>query len=659
MGPTTDEREWLAKRWEAWPTEFEFLTPSEWAEQNRYLPASVTPFPGPFSFDVAPYIREPLDCLSPESPVRELAFMKGSQLCITVGVLENAIGYLIGYVKHAPVAMVTADSDMAKLRMESYIRPMIEHSGLRSRIRSSDPNNKRKTGDTDKKMEWIGGGFLLPMGARNEGKMRSFSVQYLLDDEIDGWPDIAGKEGDPVAIVRKRVGGYEPTRKILDISTPTIQGQSKIEAQFKRGDQRYYFVRCLRCEFEQTLRFERNNPETGERTGLTWETENDRLVAASVRYLCQECSHPHTDADKTRMLSPDHGARWKPTAVPVSPDVRSYHLSALYSPPGMRSWASLVQEWLEAYDPRTGETLDYEKLQVFYNTGLGETFEIRGRGVKFEEVSPHRRSVYKYGEIPNKWAREHCGGPVLLLTCTVDVHKDNLKVAVHGWCRDRRPLLIDYHTLEGDTEQIDNPATWGALRDILNSREYTADDDRRYHMEDSLALIDSGYSTDIVYRFCQEFSEGVYPIKGVSAPPKSARVPEFSSFKTPNGLPAYGLTVDLYKDRWAAALRREWDGQGLMPIGHFSAPTDATDKQLKELTAEIKTKKLERGTKKQIGWEWRRPGNRPNELWDLLIYANGALDLLAHAYSQELELDYTNWPAFWDACENEQRYYRQ
>ncbi len=639
------QREWLAAAFGDLFSSFEPLKPSQWAETKRYLPSSVTSLPGPYSFDVAPYLREILDCLGADSSIREVAVMKGVQIGATVGVLENAIGYYADHVKSAPCMLVTADAALAQLRMESYITPMFQDSGLMSVIKSADERNPRKTGKTDKKIEWFGGGFLVPFGAQNANKLRSISIQVLLNDEVDGWPDTVGNNGDPVKLVRDRTAAYEGSRKILDISTPLIKGQSKIAAQFERGDQRRYFVRCLRCDHAQVLRWSHVDADTGVTTGMTWELEGDRLVPGSVRYLCQHCGHPHTDADKGRLLET---GEWRPTAVPISPEIRSYHLSALYSPAGMQSWAGCVQKWLEAWDPNRAGPRDLEKLQVFYNNVLGEPFELRGEKLRFEHVSPHRRAVYRFGEVPNKFAEKYCGSPIMLLTAAVDVHKDVLKFAAFGWTRDWRAFLVDYQSIEGVVEQLDNPTTWGVLRDLLEHREYVADDGTLYPIK--MTLIDSGYLTDHVYRFCEEYESGVFPVKGQAISPKSARVPEFAVFKTPNGVQAFGVTVDLYKDRLSAALRRNWDGESLQPIRHFNAPLDITDKQLRELTVEVKTEKIEKRTGKRIGFEWRRPSGAANELWDLFIYNNAALDLLAHNVSQQLELDNTNWPMFWDHC---------
>ncbi len=651
-----DDREWLARQFDALTTELEIITPSAWAEAKRYLPPSVTSMPGPYRYDVAPYLREIVDCLSIDSPVRELAVMKGVQLGLTVGVLENAIGYYIEHVKTAPLMLVTADAELAKLRMESYITPMLQLSGLDHLIKSSDEQNARKTGKTDKKIEWVGGGFLVPFGAQNANKLRSISIQVMLRDEIDGWPRVVGKDGDPIKLSADRTAAYEGSRKILDISTPLIEGSSAIKKRFLAGDQRYYYVSCLKCGFPQVLRWRRTNPKTGEITGIVWETDGGRLVPDSVRYLCENCGHEHFNDDKTRLLSPAHGAEWRPTATPAMPDVRSYHISALYSPVGMQTWAACVAKWMEAWDDAANRVKDPAQLQVFYNNVLGETYTIRGDKVRFEKVSEHRRDEYAFGEVPNALATRVCGSPVLLLTCTVDVHKENLAVCVYGWCRDRRGFLIDYWRFEGNTEQLDDPGTWVRLRELLEQKVYVADDGKKYRVQ--LTLIDARYRTDTVYSFCAEYSAGVYPIMGRDAPVKGAPTKEFSSFKTPLGRDGWIVTVDFYKDRWSRRLRNGWDGQNIQPEGHFNAPRDATDAQLKELTVETKVEVKDKDTGETVGFTWHRPSGAANELWDLLVYQAAALDMMAAEVSlKELELDQINWPTFFHLAEHEKRYF--
>src|SRR5690606_37239449 len=158
------------------------------------------------------------------------------------------------------------------------------------------------------------------------------------------------------------------------------------------------------------------------------------------------------------------------------------------------------------------------------------------------------------------------------VVCTVDVHKTNLAVGVWGWCRGTRPFLIDYQRLEGDTEQLEDEGTWGALGKLLEEKEYVADDGKRYRIE--VCLIDSGYRTVTVYRFCAQFPTNVYPVKGREDTGRAPAARHFTEFPSPLGKLAFGVTVDFYKDRWSAALRRGWDKSGgLQPETTFNAPS--------------------------------------------------------------------------------------
>jgi terminase, large subunit len=649
--PLTSDEECLARAWEGVTTRLERLKPSEWAEKHRYLPAASSPRPGPYRFKVAPYLREIVDCLGVDSPVREVSFMKGVQIGATVGVLENYVGYLIGFVRRSPAMLLTADSELSGIRFNTSIVPMIQLSGLDELVRSHDERNARKTGRTEQRVEWDGGGFMLLAGAKNPDKLRSIPIEALLRDEVDAYATNVGKDGDPMKLSADRTAAYERTRKILNISTPLIRGQSNIEACFRRGDQRRFFVRCLKCDAQQTLRWRRENRETGEITGFVWETQGDLLVPESVRYLCKECAHPHTEYDKPRLIA---NGEWQPTAVPADPHHRSYHLSALYSL--LQSWATAAAKWLEAWDPTRNQPRDNAKLQVFYNNQLGEPYRMFGASVRYDVVTGHKRDAYHYGQIPNRFAEKYCGSVVLALVCTVDVHKDNLAVSVWGWTVGRRALLVDYWRFEGETEDIHDPETWGRLATLIEDHRYVADDGKRYQV--ALTLIDSGYRADDVYQFCAQYESLVYPVKGRDMPPRSANLKEFSEFASTLGTPAFSITVDFYKARLAGSLRREWDGVGLQPEGHFNAPTDATPAQLKELTVETQREKVDPETGQSLGFAWHRPSGSANELWDCFVYASAGFDMLAWDHCvRQLEMESVNWPVFHEAAVTEKLFF--
>jgi len=637
------ETEWLCRQIAKLTTHLDIPSPSQWTERKRYLPASTTSMPGYYRFSVAPYMREIIDCMDPESPVRHVTIMKGAQVGATT-LLENTIGFYVESVKTAPMMLVTADAELAKIRLDSYIIPMLQHSGLDQLIQSHDEGNNRKTGRTAKQLEWVGGGFLIPLGAVNANKLRSVPVQVLLRDELDAWPD--GKDdGDPVKLSMDRTAAFEVSRKIFDCSTPLIKGSSKIARLFEAGDQRRYHVRCLSCSHPQELRWSRAANDNGRKSGIVWETEGGRLVPGSVRYLCEQCGHAHRNEDKPRLFS-EENAQWVPTAVPETPHHRSYHVSALYSPLGMQSWEACVQSWLEAWDDEHSRPRDLAKLQVFYNNVLGAPFEQHGQQIRFEIVSSLRRHAYRYGELPNTWAREVCGAPIQVITCAADVHDDNLAVAVFGWARGKRAFLLDYWRFPGNVQDLENRETWGRLREVIEATVYVGDDGTRRGID--LTMVDASYLTDTVHRFMDRYATGVYPIRGRETPPKSSPTKEWWSVKTPSGQVSWCCATDMYKERISAALRRSWDGISHQPEQHFNFPTDVTDKQLRELTVEVKREKIDKATGKRLGFEWHRPSGAANELFDLCVYSSAALDIAATDHCMtRCGRDQIDWDFFW------------
>lgn len=650
--------DWVIEEADALTEEIVHVTPSEYSESIRYLPASVTPLPGYLRYDVNPFMKEIIDCFDVNSPVRHVALKKGVQITWTT-LLESGILYYMGHVKTLPLMYATADKELASIRIENNFIPMLQQSGLADIIQSSDEGNQRKTGKNEKQIQFEGGGFLIPLGAQNANKLRQTSVAVLVKDEIDAWPLVIGKDGDPSKLINDRCSGYWETRKIFEGSTPLLEETSKIEKSFLLGDQRVYLVLCKKCNYPQQLRWSTTDKETGLVGGFQWDEDDGVLIKESVRYCCQKCGEPHYEYDKERLFSPNHGAHWKPTARSSDPDYRSYHLPAMYSPIGMQPWYKCVNDYREAFDVEAGKVKDIGKYQVFYNNILAEPFKTMGARVSFVSVSAHRRPVYKRGEIPNEYAKKYSGSPILFLTCTVDVHKNNLAVAVMGWTKDACCYLIDYDRYE--VEDGDDDCTelgcrvWGRLQKLIDEKEYTADDGKKYRVWTT--LIDSRYATDTVNTFSQQWVGGVYPIMGRDRPAKVQKISEFAEFKTQAGTVGYGITVDHYKDRIAPVLRREWiEDYGTQDPYHFNAPVDITDTQLKELTKETRREKLDPNN--NVSYYWHRPSGAKNELWDLLVYGHAAVEILAWALCiQHFELETIDWAMFWEYIENEKLYF--
>lgn len=630
------------------------ISPSVYNEQVRYLPGSVSSKPGYIRYDRTPWLREILDCFDVNSPVRQLNFKKGVQIGWST-LLESCTMYAMGHIKTMPIMYMTADKELADARIENNFIPMLNESGMADIVRSSDEGNSRKTGKTKHHIQFEGGGYLVPFGAQNAKKMRQYSICFMLKDELDGWPDLIGKDGDPDALSDDRCKGYEEQMKIFRGSTPLIKGSSKIQFRYEQGDQRIPIIHCKKCNFPQMIRW--NDPK--DIGGMKWDMDERMIIKESVRWCCIECGEPHFEYDKTNLFDPSHGAHWKPTAKPTSPDIRSYHLPSMYASIGMGSWYSCVESYVSGWDMASNKVSDIGKYQKFYNNILGEPFEVIGAKIKFTQVSAHRRSAYKFGQIPNTYAAQYSGSKILFMTCTVDVHKRNLAVIVMGWTKDAKSYVIDYWRFEDEREEpecgsLDSPV-WNRLQELIDEAIYTADDGSKYRL--AVTLIDSGYANDTVCQFCSQWEAGVYPILGRERTAKNQKISEFAEFKTQAGTVGYRILVDHYKDRIAPVLRREWvEDEGDQRFYHFNAPIDIKDKQLKELTVETRReKKDDRGN---TSYYWHRPGNAPNELWDLLVYGHAAVEIIAYNLCiQTFGLDTVDWSRFWQYIEEEKLFF--
>ncbi len=635
------------------------ITPSQFNENTRYLPSSVSNRPGYISYKTNPFMKEIINCFDVNNNIREVNLKKGVQVTFTT-LIESMVLYAAGHVKTLPMMYISLDNELSRLRKENNILPMLHQSDMYHIVSSSDEGNTKKTGNTATQLQFIGGSYILFIGAQVASKLRASSIAFMFKDEIDAWPKEVGNDGDPDKLSDDRCSGYWEDRKIFRGSTPLIKGHSRIEEHFLNGDQRQYMVFCKSCNFEQFLRWSTLDKDTGLVGGMKWEQEQGTLILESVCYCCSNCGHKHFEYDKPDLFSESNGAYWKPFSKSVYPGVRSYHLPALYSPIDMQPWHKLVYDYLQAYNVKENRVRSITKLKTFYNNVLAEPFEIVGSKIRFVSVSGHRRAVYRMGEIPNEYALEYSGSIILFLTCQVDVHKDKLFVCVDGWTRGSRCYVIDYFKYEVEKDDYDctelSSKVWGKLRDFINNKVYESDDGKKYHI--TFTLIDSAFSNNTVITFCNDFDNAsVFPLLGKASPSKKQKILEFSKFKTRVGTEGWTITVDYYKDRLAPVMRRDWHEQnGVQDTYHFNCPIDISDKQLEELTTE--SRKEKKINSNDSIWYWHRPGNAPNELWDLSIYGYCAVEIMAYKICIEhFELENIVWSDFWDYIEESKAYY--
>jgi phage terminase large subunit GpA-like protein len=565
------------------------LTVSQWADAHRKLSSRASAEPGQYRTARTPYLREIMDALSPNHPAQRVTFMKAAQ----VGATEAGNNWIGFVIHHAPGPMlaVLPTLEMAKRTSRGRIDPLIEDSpALKEQV---SPARSRDAGNSMLSKEFPGG-ILVLTGANSATGLRSMPARYVFLDEVDAYPASADEEGDPVTLAEARTTTFAHRRKVFMVSTPTIRGLSRIEREFEASDQRRYFVPCPHCNHRQWLRFER----------LRWAKEQPETAA----YVCTVCERPIAEHHKTDMLA---RGEWRATAASKDPHAIGFHLSALYSPIGWKSWEQIARDWLAAQGSD-------EMLRAARNTLLGETWTESGEAPEWQRLADRRRSFP--AQIP-------AGG--LFLTAGADVQKDRIEVDIWAWGRGLESWLVDHIVIPGGP---DNPACWDQLTALLGQ---TWAHEKGANMTLAKLAIDTGYESAAVYAWSRKQGIAqVAPVKGVEGFNRATPVsgPTFvdatvNGRKLKRGARLWTVATATFKAETYRYLRieRPSEPDAPAPAGTIHLPDWADSEWLKQLVAEqLVTVRNKRGYAHQ---EWQKMRER-NEALDTRIYARAAAWIL-------------------------------
>jgi phage terminase large subunit GpA-like protein len=557
------------------------LLVSEWADEFRVLSKTSSSEPGRWRTNRTPYLKEIMDCLSPYSNYEKVVFMKGAQ----IGGTEcgnNWIGYVIDKAP-GPMLVVQPTVEMGKRWSKGRLAPLIEDSpNLRGKIK--DPRS-RDSGNTVQSKEFPGG-VIVVTGANSAVGLRSMPVRYLFLDEIDAYPGDVDGEGDPVSLAIQRTSTFT-RRKILLVSTPTIQGLSRIEQEFEGSDKRYFHVPCPFCGHYQKLIWAQ----------IKWNTE-----PMKAHYECENCHKHIQNHHKTEILEK---GKW--IAENPGSRIAGFHLSSLYSPVGWFSWSQAAQSFLNAKD-------NEQLLKVWINTTLGETWVDKGEAPDWERLF-ERRENYRIGVIPH-------GG--LVLTAGVDIQKDRIEVEIVAWGSDKQSWSVDYKIIDdGRSAARDTVKSevWNELDKILNY-EFESEDGQFRKI--SMMAIDAGYATQEVYNWVRSKpSTQVMAIKGTSKAivplgnPTKVDINQKGA-KIKRGVKLWPVGVSLLKSEFYNTLKLQREKEEF-PADYAHFPM-YTPEYFKQLTAEQLVTRIHKGYPKS---EWQKMRER-NEALDCRIYARAA-----------------------------------
>lgn len=562
------------------------LKPSEWAESHVKIPVG-NAVPGFIRFDNAPYQREPLDMLVNPDCYR-ITMMWAAQ----VGKTQLALcgqGYHIAMRPVSQMMMQPSQTDL-QVWMNTKFSPMVEATPS---IRERMAKPRGRDGVNNSNMKSYPGGFLMFAWSGSPKTMRGRSAPVIVADEVDGYE--ASEEGHPVSLLWQRAATFGDQRKLVEISTPTVKGQSYIEKAFEAGDQRRFHVPCPDCGEHQVLAW-------GQVTWHGKDEADEMQTPGSARYVCANCGSLWDDGKRKVAIRAGEWRGAKPFIGHAS-----YHLNELYST--FRRLRDIVQSYLDK--------LATDDLQTFTNVSLAETFEEKG-----EQADPDGLMVRA-----EKFAAPVPAGG-LVLTAGVDMQQDRLEVEIVAWGHSEESWSVDYQVLWGDPLQDD---VWEELEEVLSS---TWLHESGAQLSLTAACVDTGGTggnTQAAYDWLRgKTGRRIFGIKGVGGwgRPIVAAPTRKRSGKNVRKIDLFLVGTDEAKLTVMRRLSVENPGPGYCHV-----PSDRGADWYQQLTAE---KLMTRYVKGFPVREWHQTRPR-NEALDCRVYAIAALKIANPSFKRAEE----------------------
>lgn len=577
---------------------------SEWADDYRYL-SSTSAEPGKWKTSRAPYQKEIMDAFTQPGIHRVVV-----KSCSQVGksdIMNNVIGRF-AHLDPCTIMMIQPTIEMAQDFSKSRIAPMIRDTPALSKlfidVKTRDSNNTILN-------KIFPGGRLVMAGANSPAGLASRPVRILLCDEVDRFPSSAGTEGDPVGLAAKRMTTY--WNRVMGLfSTPTIEGHSRIDAEYEAGTMEEWRHQCPHCgEFvklkytDMVVDAEKVKAPSGRKT----------IFVKSVKWRCPFCGFSSTEREMK-----DAPQKYVVTnEKAIENGCRSFSLNAFSSP--WISWPEIVREWLEAKG-------DPELEKVVANTRFGESYSLPQAFDSGDEFLNRRE---KYGaELPEG---------VLFLTAAVDTQDNRLEYEICGWGRDEESWGIRRGIIMGVP---DSKSTWDKLDAVL---------DHIYKFKNGIGLkvlrtfIDSGgHYTKSVYDYCRKnIYKQRFAIKGVGSPGMPLYDRNNTKWTLGNSLPLVRLGVDDGKEMVLARLSIEEVGAKYFHFPLDEKEAKETDKRgyndlyFKGIVSEHKKLVRRNGVLHEI---WETTKSVRNEPLDLRVYNLACMQSLSHdwdAYEKALQ----------------------
>lgn len=358
----------IARFCAAKPTE----SASVWAEKTLIL--NEPKIKGPFTLNGREFLREMIDAGGPLT-----SSLKGGTDFVTVagtgiGKTVSLIARMLYRIDQDPTrALVVKPTggggpagakSFSKTRFQKAIRAT---PCLRDKIPTGAARYDFSTSQIQ-----LNGSIIDFTGSNSAGQLAENRCDHVEQDEIDKYPPQTetSKEANPVILADERTKSV-PGAKRFKQSTPTL-GNTGIWEEFKKTDQRRYFVPCPHCSrhvvFAWSKRFSVFEPkgfeayikwaDSARNSDGTWDIEQ---VVRTAHAVCPWCQGAILSHHKYEMIK---RGEWRPTAKGI-PGHIGWHLPSMYSTSRDCDFGAMAKKFLTAKRSIDG-------VKGFINSDLAE-----------------------------------------------------------------------------------------------------------------------------------------------------------------------------------------------------------------------------------------------------------------------------------------------
>lgn len=610
-------------------------TPSQWAEEERKL-NNAPGYVGPWRFNMAPYLREPLDQLT--NPDLDAVVFVGPAQCGKTELILNWAGYSIR-VDPSDMTIFSPTQNNARDFSNRRIDRLMRHTEVLKKelLAERDADNK-----FDKHYR---SGMILGLAWPTKAELAGKPIPRIALTDRDRMDDDIEEEGDPFDLATKRTTSFgsfsmtlcesSPSRDITDYRYVTktpheAPPTTGILALYNRGDRRRWYMPCGRCGEYLEPRFEL----------LKWDHSLNAniLDAAESAYLqCPTCDGKISPDERFTLAQnglwlPDgcHVVDGAVAGKPRRTKIASYWLEGCAA--AFTNWPKLVSTYLTA-EEEYESTLNEEPLKKFYNTDLGRPYKYKAaEAERTPEDLIARAEEIGRNEVSNEI---EIISEIAFLIATVDVQKNMFIVQVWGVCPGAPYdlVLVERFDIRKSKRQDDDGDTlwvkpgayledWDLIEELVLRRTYPMQAMPGKRMGLKATGCDSGGKAGVTskaYDFWRKMNakglgQKFRLLKGTgtpTAPHERISFPDASDKRNMaaarGDVPVHMLNSNMLKNEANNRLDAAERGKGMVRIPKWM-PTWLFG----EFCAEVLKSK---------GWE-KLPGKR-NEAWDLLYYALG------------------------------------